>query len=352
MESVEKFILCRKTKKLLPESLSEFKEEEIHALISMLSKPRTYWTHCESSSDAVYLERMLGSEQANYTIEKYIFDIDNNKNINELQDNHTYLVCYLEPSKHQTNSGKIILVEHFENFNTVKDIEEFNKKNNVKYIFDICDDIFESSEQEFENQVKAREINRMRTVHFEDDIIITDPCYLIKKRDESTRPKWDDYMSYQSMYEYPDLDKKTNISKLFREEYEKLEKADKIWDKAHPDDYDICEEYEDMSKLGFEKEFLVRDTIYGDWSCTTFDVDTKKKLGKFCADSGMVCVCAMSDVRKYNPEFENVLKTAPHIATVIKNFNGDVCFKYTENGDEVYVQGTGNVNFKTKQTGL
>ena len=37
-------------------------------------------------------------------------------------------------------------------------------------------------------------------------------------------------------------------------------------------------------------EYIARDTIYGDWSCTTFNTDTKEAIGKFCADSGMVAV--------------------------------------------------------------
>ena len=30
--------------------------------------------------------------------------------------------------------------------------------------------------------------------YFKGDILITDPCYICKDRDESTRPKWDDYI--------------------------------------------------------------------------------------------------------------------------------------------------------------
>ena len=47
---------------------------------------------------------------------------------------------------------------------------------------------------------------------------------------------------------------------------------------------------------------IVRDTIYGDWGCTAYDMTGNRrrtphgdepKLGNFCADSGMVCVCPL-----------------------------------------------------------
>lgn len=40
-----------------------------------------------------------------------------------------------------------------------------------------------------------------------------------------------------------------------------------------------------MEILGITK-YLVRDTIYGDWSCTTFNSDNKEPIGEFCADAG------------------------------------------------------------------
>lgn len=68
-------------------------------------------------------------------------------------------------------------------------------------------------------------------VEFDGDIIITDPCYIIKKRDESTRPKWNDFHQYKSIYEYPDYDEKTKTSKMFSENAAKLNKADEVWQK-------------------------------------------------------------------------------------------------------------------------
>ena len=44
----------------------------------------------------------------------------------------------------------------------------------------------------------------VKSKEFKGDIIITDPCYIIKKVDESTRPKTTDYLTYSDMTEYPD----------------------------------------------------------------------------------------------------------------------------------------------------
>ena len=122
-------------------------------------------------------------------------------------------------------------------------------------------------------------------------------------------------------------------------------------------------------KNGFDYDYLdsvkyiERDTIYGDWSCHTYDSDTKKALGKFCADSGMVAVISVDDLRKLDPTFYNDEKVKnSHMMTVIKDFHGKVRFRvdeesYTYKGEErkdygVVVEGVGNINFFTSQTGL
>ena len=80
-------------------------------------------------------------------------------------------------------------------------------------------------------------------------------------------------------------------------------------------------------ELGFTK-YMERDTIYGDWSCTTFDKNTREELGEFCADSGMVGVFMLDEVLKYNP---GVLDTLPeYCRTIIRDFDGDVQFKVSE----------------------
>lgn len=35
---------------------------------------------------------------------------------------------------------------------------------------------------------------RLKSMSFDGDIIITDPCYITKDRDTTDEPKWEDYM--------------------------------------------------------------------------------------------------------------------------------------------------------------
>ena len=218
---------------------------------------------------------------------------------------------------------------------------------------------------------------------FKGDIIITDPCYVTKKRydfwSDPTYPKWKDYMIDDKLC----LIKNTEIfineskdaeQKKFRKIWvsacrDALDLAEEKWKKDHKelmkDDWEDCGFGEDMSVLGFTT-FISEDTLYGDWSCTTYETDSKKELGNFCADAGMVCVLLLDEVLKYNPDF-NYHITKPWTTTLIKDFDGDI---YTEvspvedYSDEEFdsedescelellkVIGVGNVNFYTSQTG-
>lgn len=141
------------------------------------------------------------------------------------------------------------------------------------------------------------------------------------------------------------------------------------------EDWNKCRYGEDMSNLGI-KHYIVRDTLYGDWSCTTFDSNTKQPIGEFCADAGMVGVFLLDEVLKYNPDFDYHINR-PWTTTLIRNFNGAVSFqvvhyvgvyedsnKFHKKGDsfeddEVQVIGHGidtqtgkQINFIGKQTGF
>lgn len=135
-----------------------------------------------------------------------------------------------------------------------------------------------------------------RNMKFKGDIIVTDPCYICKDDD---------------------------------------------WSKSNYGD--------DMNKLGITN-YICRDTIYGDWSCTTFNTDTNEAIGEFCADAGMVGVFLLDEVLKYNPDFNYHIEI-PWTTTLIKNFDGDVNFEINEY-DEVEVIGRGNINFIGIQTSL
>lgn len=89
-------------------------------------------------------------------------------------------------------------------------------------------------------------------------------------------------------------------------------------------DWDECVNY-DMKKFGLTN-YIVRDTLYGDWSCTTFDSNTDQPIGEFCADDGMVGVFLLDEVLKYNPDFDYHINR-PWTTTLIKNFRGNVSFQ-------------------------
>lgn len=126
---------------------------------------------------------------------------------------------------------------------------------------------------------------------------------------------------------------------------------------------------EDEKELDYNSLPLCRDTIYGDWSCTTFDKNTHKVLGQFCADGGMVCVDTLENVLKRKPDFEK--EYSDWCRTIIRNFKGKVKFgivcisperdkeKFDTWNYEVQVVGEGvnkvtgeKIEFFTTQTGL
>lgn len=119
------------------------------------------------------------------------------------------------------------------------------------------------------NREDIRKGKITHSMEFDGDIIITDPCYILKDDDTSA-----------------DLGR--------------------------------------LSKIGIPTS-ISRDTLYGDWSCTVFDDDTHEQLGQFCADAGMVAVMLLEEVLHYNPSFDYHINR-PWTTTLIKNFKGTVQF--------------------------
>lgn len=149
-----------------------------------------------------------------------------------------------------------------------------------------------------------------RTCHFEnEDIIITDPCYVLKNSDDPGK-----------------------------------------------DDWHLCNYGSDMAQLGFftNDKYATADTIFGDWSCTTYNADTKEEIGHFCADAGLVSVFSLKQVQAYNPEYDPTEHS--WCATLIKNFTGDVTLKTTFDEDTCdiirYVEGKGSINFLGTQSDI
>lgn len=231
-------------------------------------------------------------------------------------------------------------------------------------------------------------------MRFNGDIIITDPCYICKEKEEVGRyPKAKNYFSHSREKDYPDyrkmsdeeieelakesrLPKKLLLkmdgwihkSEQYEKENKKYEEALQEYRKNNISDWDLSNYGTSMEALGI-KNYIRRDTLYGDWSCTTYNSDTNEKIGNFCADAGMVGVFLLDEVLKYNPDFDYHVER-PWTTTLIKNFDGEIDFEivHTEGvyeddtefhrkgekweDDSVSVVGRGNVNFKTVQTGF
>lgn len=231
-------------------------------------------------------------------------------------------------------------------------------------------------------------------IRFDGDIIITDPCYIMRednRPDYSTMPSWWDFLSkttseevvkdngitfkrynYPKPEDYPDCRKKRiedypdkqtaeldMILKMYvgkvplfsptlKAEEDAYHKAEEKWKEENISDWEKCECGEEMEVLGINT-YLSDRTIYGDWSCSTFNSNTKKKIGDFCADAGMVAVFLLDEVLRYNPDFD-YHTDRPWTTTLIRDFHGTV--ELHRDGEDVTVIGKGNVNFVGKQTGF
>lgn len=179
-------------------------------------------------------------------------------------------------------------------------------------------------------------------MRFKGDIIITDPCYVIKK-------------------------------------------GSKDWRKCNCGD--------NMEVLGLTK-YISESTLYGDWSCSTWSTPRKdvkvqleelcalestryelmeqygedsvqakiydsriadaslnvEEIGHFCSDSGMVAVFLLDEVLKYNPDFDYHINRK-WTTTLIKDFDGEIDY-YVNDRNNAHIIGVGNVNFFTTQTGF
>lgn len=232
-------------------------------------------------------------------------------------------------------------------------------------------------------------------IRFDGDIIITDPCYIMRedhKRNYDALPYWWDFVSKATYHvitgtngktfksytmpkpeDYPDCreknrgdygndedsvvqaaldlifsEKKPMFSPTLQAELDAYHKAEEKWHEENIDDWEKCEYGEEMELLGIHT-YLSDRTIYGDWSCTTFNSDTKEKIGEFCADAGMVAVFLLDEVLRYNPDF-NYHTEKLWTTTLIHDFHGTV--ELHREGEEVAVVGKGNINFIGKQTGF
>lgn len=218
-------------------------------------------------------------------------------------------------------------------------------------------------------------------MRFDGDIIITDPCYVIK--DEVWLEFCRHYESKLPTFIAPDKDKIScyeediSVFKLFIEETDDPEKKD-VYTKRIKHRQDMIDKlnkeenfvahcdfkqpaYNCLDYLGFSAD-IVGNTIYGDWSASVFNTDTKEKIGDFCADAGMYCVLLLEEAMKHNPEKVSELLKKSWCVARINDFHGDISVElitehFVWDGKDctdisVEIVGKGNVNFRGRQTGF
>ena len=189
---------------------------------------------------------------------------------------------------------------------------------------------------------------------FKGTIIITDPCYIVKK------------CTKKNPYPFPwttENIKAPNIEEMVKKYNE--------WEDAH-DDWTKCMYGQNMEALGIE-HYFTESTLYGDWGCTTYKIKENpytvinkfaesentgedygiscSKLGEFCADAGLVAVFLLDEVRKYNSDIDEWIASHDWCVTTIPDFDGEVNY-YVDKQGSAHIVGIGNINFFTTQTSL
>lgn len=187
-------------------------------------------------------------------------------------------------------------------------------------------------------EIKKRLIG---SIDFENEsIIITDPCYLAEHRKDNN---WDVFCNkHVSQYNHDPMD--------LLYSYDCKKKG-------------IKPEYKLIKPAYQDEHMMVSSTLYGDWSCTVYNcsyeelqnrIAKKQRVkkgdiaGEFCADAGLVCVCSA----KHYSMPENF---GSWTYTIIPDFTGIVSFYVVtdeDNDESLIVEGEGNVNFCSTQTGL
>ncbi len=196
---------------------------------------------------------------------------------------------------------------------SIKDVQELLKKNDIEKLSEILEysdsyNIVDGIYQRFNRFLDSK------IVEFDGDVLITDPCYIMKGND---------------------------------------------WRKT---DYGS-----NLEAVGI-KTYVTNDTIYGDWACTVYDKN-ELSVGEFCADAGLVSIISLEEANAYNKTDIDDLLKKDWCATVIKDFKGtgqvvvrEIEYEYEgkkETDYEAYVELIGvdkntgeHVRFFSAQTGL
>lgn len=212
-------------------------------------------------------------------------------------------------------------------------------------------------------------------MYFKGTVVITDPCYIIKKN-PIKYPDEKDFGLPASISNKPFKDYSTPEELAYKDALDKYYEESRKYD-----DWDKCDWGENMEVLGIHN-YISKSTIYGDWSCSTYQTKEEPKefmesilrilndnlengedsedwipyegeyIGEFCADAGLVGVFLLDEILAYNPEWKSWIEEHPWCATIIEDFEGEVEYYIDKVDEEAHIVGTGNINFYTAQTGI
>ena len=212
-------------------------------------------------------------------------------------------------------------------------------------------------------------------MYFKGTVVITDPCYIIKKN-PIRYPDEKDFGLPASISNKPFKDYSTPEELAYKDALDKYYEESRKYD-----DWDKCDWGENMEVLGIHN-YISKSTIYGDWSCSTCQTKEEPKefmesilrilndnlengedsedwipyegeyIGEFCADAGLVGVFLLDEILAYNPEWKSWIEEHPWCATIIEDFEGEVEYYIDKVDEEAHIVGTGNINFYTAQTGI
>ena len=209
-------------------------------------------------------------------------------------------------------------------------------------------------------------------MYFKGTVVITDPCYIIKKN-PIKYPNEEDFELPESIDSKPFNDYSTPEELAYKAALDKYFEESRKYN-----DWDKCNYGENMEVLGIYN-YISESTIYGDWSCTTYQtekepkellesilrvlndkeyeddelpiLDEGKAIGGFCADAGLVGVFLLDEILAYNPEWKSWIEEHSWCATIIEDFEGEVEYYIDKVDGEAHIVGTGSINFYTAQTG-
>lgn len=75
-----------------------------------------------------------------------------------------------------------------------------------------------------------------------------------------------------------------------------------------------------------------------------------RKIGEFCTDSALFCVCDLAQVLEYHPDFLSKNEKYPGTFCIVRDFDGEVSLTNDENGNLQFI-GTGKSAFRTVCSG-